>query len=83
MKIETDLQNNFPDVTVVGVVNPSVIVNHNGESYVVYRQSNKSNRFVLCHGVSRYEVNKLMEIKLIINRKDENNKRKGNLQPKR
>lgn len=83
MKIETYLQNNFPDVTVVGMVNPSVIVNHDGESYVVYRMYHGKRRIIVCHGEKRYEVNKLMEIKQIIDRNNEKNKRKGNLQPKR
>lgn len=83
MKIETYLKNNFPDVTVVGVVNPSVIVNHNGESYVVYVLYHGKRIIIVCHGESRYEVEKLTEIKQIIDRNNEKNKRKGNLQPKR
>lgn len=83
MKIETYLQNNYSDVTVIGVVNPSVIVNHNGESYVVYVLYHGKRRIIVCHGESRYEVEKLTEIKQIIGRNNGNNKRKGNIQPKR
>lgn len=68
MKIETYLKGHFSDVTVVGVVNPSIIINHNSMHYVVYRQSWKGKRFVLCAGEKRYEFDKPSEIHNLINK---------------
>lgn len=55
MKLETYLKKNFQDVSVIGVTNPSLIVNHDGNHYVIYRQSGHIKKFVLCSGVYRYE----------------------------
>lgn len=69
MKIETYLKNHFSDVTVIWKVNPSVIFNHDGIHYVVYRQVWKGKRFILCAGEKRFEFDTPSEIHKLINQK--------------
>ena len=64
MKLETYLKNHFQDVTVIGVVNPSIILNHNGNHYVIYRVFHKKHRFVLCKrlaALSDVELNNFIQ----------------------
>lgn len=69
MKLETYLKNHFQDVTVIGVVNPSIILNHEGISYVIYRLYYGKHRFVLCKGEQRFEFDTPSEIHKLINQK--------------
>ena len=83
MKLETYLKNHFQDVTVIGVVNPSIILNHEGTSYVIYRLYHGKQRFVLCKGEQRFEFDTPSEIHKLINQKNEKIQRKGNIPAKR
>lgn len=55
------LKANYTDVRVIGVINPSVVVNQDDKSFVIYKTN--TNKYVICSGENRIPFEKPSEIK--------------------
>ena len=68
MELIKYLKANYSDVRVIGVKNPSVIVNHNGVTYIIYRAcySAKKANYVICKGLDRFYFDRMSETKRYI-----------------
>lgn len=67
MELIQYLKANYVDVRVIGVVNPSIIINNEGISYTVYiAVSQKKGKYVVCKGSERFYFDRLIEIKKFI-----------------